>query len=108
MRRVNVEAGWFLPITMNERQKLLKFGKNKTCSLENCGMDLYERDQDISIWHVDSGYWRHMTSDINKFVSSNEVKKGKNVSFGNKSPSTIKGKGSIVLKYKIKSQNIHL
>lgn len=33
-----------------------------------------------------------MTGDRDKFVSFNEIKKENNVTFGNKSPTTIKGK----------------
>jgi len=43
-----------------------------------------------------------MKNDKYKFISFNEIKKQKKVTFGNNSPTTIKGKGTVLLKDKVK------
>ena len=47
-----------------------------------------------------------MIGDKNKLLSYNSLEKEKNVTFGNDSPVVIKGKGSIFLKEKVKSNNV--
>lgn len=47
-----------------------------------------------------------MTSDKDKFVSFNEINKEKNATFGNHSPINIKGKIFVVLKEKVKAENV--
>lgn len=47
-----------------------------------------------------------MIGEKDEFASFNEIKKEKNVSFGNNSPTTIKGKGFVILKEKTKAENV--
>ena len=47
-----------------------------------------------------------MTGDKEKLHSYNALEKEKNVSFGNETPTVIKGKGSIFLKEKVKTGNV--
>ena len=47
-----------------------------------------------------------MTGDKNKLLSYNALEKEKNVTFGNDYPVVIKGKGSVFLKEKVKSNNV--
>ena len=46
-----------------------------------------------------------MTCDKDKLMQFNEIKKEKNVTFGNNSPIAMKGKGSVLLKEKVKARN---
>ena len=47
-----------------------------------------------------------MTGDKEELHSYNALEKEKNVSFGNETPAIIKGKGSILLKEKVKAKNV--
>ena len=47
-----------------------------------------------------------MTDDKEKLHSYNALEKEKNVSFGNDTPTVIKGKGSVLLKEKFKARNV--
>ena len=47
-----------------------------------------------------------MKGQKDKFISFNEIKKEKNVTFANNSLATIKGKGFVVLKEKVKDENV--
>ena len=47
-----------------------------------------------------------MKSDKEKLHAYNALEKEKNVSFGNDTPTIIKGKGSIFLKEKVKARNV--
>ena len=51
---------------------------------------------DTCLWYLDSGYSRHMIGDWSLFKVF-ESKKGGNVTFGDRSKSQIKGKGTISL-----------
>lgn len=53
---------------------------------------------------MDSGCSKHMASDKYKHISFNEVKKG-NLTFGNNYPTSIKGRGIVVLKGKTNAKN---
>ena len=46
-----------------------------------------------------------MTGDKEKFQSYNALEKERKVSFGNDTPALIKGKGSVLLKEKVKARN---
>jgi len=56
--------------------------------------------------HKDSGCSKHMTGDKEKLQSYSVVEKERNVSFGNDTPALIKGKGSVLLKEKVKAGNV--
>jgi len=47
-----------------------------------------------------------MTGDKKKLQSYSALEKGKKVSFGNDTPAFIKGKGSVLLKEKVKARNV--
>ena len=47
-----------------------------------------------------------MTGDKDKLISYNALEKEKNVTFGNDSPTVIKGKGSVFLKEKVTTGNV--
>jgi len=59
-----------------------KAWKKKMTSYEKCGLALYVEDQE-NLWYIYNECSKHMTSDIDKFVSFNEIKKEKNVIFDN-------------------------
>lgn len=79
--------------------------EKESIEYENCDLDLYAGDQE-NVWYIDSGCSKHMTSDKDNFMSFNEIKKEKNVTFGNNSLAAIKGKGIVLLKEKVKDGNI--
>ena len=54
----------------------------------------------------DSGFSKHMTSDKEKLHSYTALEKEKNVSFGNDTPTVIKGKGFVFLKERVKDGNV--
>lgn len=54
------------------------------------------------MWYIDNGFLKHMTGDKDKFISFNEIYKENSVTFRNNTPATIKGKGTIILKEKLK------
>ena len=51
---------------------------------------------DIGLWYLDSGCSRHITGDCSLFMVF-KSKKGGNITFGDRSKSQIKGKGTISL-----------
>ena len=53
-----------------------------------------------------SGCSKHMTGDKEKLQSYSALEKEKKVSFGNDIPALIKGKGSVLLKEKVKTRNV--
>ena len=58
------------------------------------------------LWHFDSGFSKHMTSDSNKFITLKD-NKGK-VTFGDNVSSKIIGKGTTIVNSKIKAENAFL
>lgn len=70
-----------------------------------CGLALPMHDKENK-WYVDSGFFKHMIGDKSKFLSQNEKDRGGNVTFGNNSPTRIKGKGVVSLDQKIEAQNV--
>jgi len=66
---------------------------------------LYAEGQENQ-WYIDSGCSNQMTCDKEKLHSYNALEKENNVSFGNDTPTVIKGKGSIFLKEKVKAGNV--
>jgi len=65
---------------------------------------LYAEGQENQ-WYINSGCSKHMTGDKEKLHSYNVLEKETSVSFGNDTPAVIKGKGSILLKEKVKAGN---
>ena len=57
-------------------------------------------------WYIDDGCSKHMTCDKEKLQSYNALEKEKKVSFGNETLAVIKGKGSVLLKEKVKAGNV--
>jgi len=82
-----------------------KVWKKKTIECENYGLDLYEGGQE-NLWYIDSGCSKNMTGDKYKFIYFIEIKKEKNVTFGNNTPATIKGKETVMLKENFKARNV--
>ena len=66
---------------------------------------MYEEGQENQ-WYIDSGCSKHMTGDKNKLLSYNALEKEKNFTFGNDSPTIIKGKGFVFIKEKVKASNV--
>jgi len=58
------------------------------------------------MWYIDIGFSEHMEGDKYKFMSFNEINKEKNVRLKNNSPTAIKGKGTVLLKEKVKTRNV--
>lgn len=58
------------------------------------------------MWYIDNTFSKHMKGDKDNFISFNEIKKEKNVTFGNNSPVAIKGKGNMLLKKIVKDGNV--
>ena len=81
-----------------------KVWKKNTMEYENCGLALYTGDQE-NLWYM-YGCSNNMTNDKYKFMSFNEIKKEKDVTFLNNSPVVIKGKGIVLLKEKFKAGNV--
>ena len=82
-----------------------KVWRNKDSQVESCGITLFSEGKENQ-WYTDSGCWKHMTSDRNKLLAYNALEREKNVTFGNDTPTIIKGKGSIFLKEKVKANNV--
>ena len=82
-----------------------KVWKKKEIPVENCGIALFAEGEENQ-WYIDSGCSRHMTGDKNKLLAYSALEKEKNVTFGNDTPTVIKGKGSIFLKEKVKANNV--
>jgi len=74
-----------------------KIWRKKESQSERCGIGMYVEGQENQ-WYINSGCSKHMKGDKNKLHSYNGLEKQKNVSFGNDTPTVIKGKGSIFLK----------
>lgn len=72
--------------------------------LEISGITLYVEGQENQ-WYIDSGCSKHMIGDKDKLQSYSALEKENKVSFGNDTPALIKGKGSILLKEKVKAAN---
>ena len=66
---------------------------------------MYAKGQENQ-WYIDNGWSKHMTGDKEKFNSYNALEMENNVSFGNDTPSVIKGKGFSFLKKKVKVENV--
>ena len=96
--------GW--PISQDKQMETTsKVWKKKTIEFENFGLALYVGDQE-NIWYIDNGCSKHMIGDKDKFMYFNEMKKEKNVTFGNNTLASIKGKGTVMLKEKVKAGNV--
>lgn len=74
-----------------------KVWKKKAIESENSGLALYAGDQE-NMWYIDSGCSKHMRGDRDNLMSFDEIKKEKNVTFGNNSRVIIKGKCIVMLK----------
>ena len=68
--------------------------EKKELQVENCGIALFAEGKENQ-WYIDSGCSKHMTGDKNKLLSYSALEKEKNVTFGNDTPTVIKGKGSV-------------
>jgi hypothetical protein len=82
-----------------------KVWKKKELQVENCGIDLFVEDEENQ-WYIDSGCSRHMTGDKDKLLAYSTLEKEKKVTFGNDTPSVIKGKGSTLLKENVKANEV--
>ena len=60
-----------------------------------------------NLWHLNSGFSKHMTGDPNKFIKLRKYNKGR-VTFGDNMTSKIIGKGTVVVNSKIKAENVLL
>ena len=81
-----------------------KTWKKKETQPKRCGTALHAEGQENQ-WHIDNGCSKHMTCDKEKIQSYSALEKEKKVSFGNHTPTLIKGKGSVFLKEKVKAGN---
>eukprot|EP00253_Pinus_taeda_P020619 PITA_20619 len=72
---------------------------------ERCGIAFYVEGQE-NLCYIDSGCSKHMTGDKEKLESYTALEKGKKASFGNDTPTAIKGKGTAQLKEKVKAGNV--
>ena len=81
----------------NSERKVWKNKDDMECSLALCATEK------LNIWHVDSGYSKHLTGDPNKFISLKINQKGK-VTFGDNLSSKIIGKGTMALRDKMKAK----
>eukprot|EP00253_Pinus_taeda_P026536 PITA_26536 len=82
-----------------------KTWRKKEPQPERCGIALYAEGQENQ-WYIDSGCSKHMTGDKEKLQSYSALEKERKVSFGNDTPALIKGKGSVLLKEKVKAGNV--
>jgi transposase InsO family protein len=78
---------------LNSPAENVKVWKKKES--DKCGLVLSSQRQ-MNPWYIDSGFSKHMTGDIGKFLSLSESKSG-NITFGNDAPGKIKGKGMVSL-----------
>ena len=76
-----------------------KVWRKKDLQVESCGIYLFAEGEEYQ-WYIYRGCSKHMTSDRNKLLSYNALKKEKNVTFGNDSHAIIKGKGFVFSKRK--------
>ena len=88
-----------------EQASNTKAWRIKEPQTERCGIAFYAEGQE-NLWYIDSGCSKHMTGDKEKLGSYSALEKGKKVSFGNDTPTTIKGKGTTQLKEKVKAGNV--
>ena len=82
-----------------------KTWRKKEPQPERCGISLYAEGQENQ-WYIDNECSKHMTGDKEKLQSYSALEKERKVSFGNDTPSLIKGKGSVLLKEKFKAGNV--
>ena len=95
----------FRQTTQKEKASLSpKTWRKKEPQPKRCCIALYAEGQENQ-WCIDSGCSKHVTSDKEKLQSYSALEKEK-VSFGNDNPAFIKGKGSILLKEKVKVGNV--
>eukprot|EP00253_Pinus_taeda_P005346 PITA_05346 len=95
----------FWQATQKEQASNIKPWRMKEPQPERCGIALYAEGQENQ-WCIDSGCSKHMTGDKEKLQSYSALEKEKKVSFGNDTPALIKGKGSVLLKEKVKAGNV--
>eukprot|EP00253_Pinus_taeda_P015104 PITA_15104 len=95
----------FRQTTQKEQASSAKTWRMKELQPERCGIALYAEGQENQ-WYIDNGCSKHMTGDKEKIQSYSALEKEKKVSLGNDTPALIKGKGSILLKEKVKHGNI--
>eukprot|EP00253_Pinus_taeda_P028884 PITA_28884 len=79
--------------------------ENERTTTRKMGIALYAEGQENQ-WYINSGCLKHMTGDKEKLLSYSALEKEKKVSFGNDTPALIKGKGSVLLKEKVKVGNV--
>lgn len=82
-----------------------KTWRKKESQSERCGIALYAEGQENQ-QYIDSGCLKHMTGNKEKLQSYSALEKEKKVLFGNDTPALIKGKGSMLLKEKVKAGNV--
>ena len=90
--------------TKYQGKEEMKAWKNKDdveCSLALCATEKQ------NLWHMESGCSKHMAGDPTKFLSLKRKQKGK-VTFGDNLSSEITGKGTMVIRDKIKDENVLL
>jgi len=95
----------FWKTTQKEQTSNATTWRMKEPQPERCGIAFYAEGQE-NLWYIDSGCSKHMTGDKEKLESYIALEKGKKVSFGNDTPTAIKGKGTAQLKEKVKARNV--
>eukprot|EP00253_Pinus_taeda_P016033 PITA_16033 len=96
----------FRQTTQKEQASLSpKTWRKKESQPERCGIALYAEGQENQ-WYINGGCSKHMIGDKEKRQSYSALEKEKKVSFGNDTPAFIKGKGSVLLKEKVKVGNV--
>ena len=95
----------FWKTTQKEQTSSAKTWRMKELQPERCGIALYAEGQENQ-WYIDNGCSKHMTGDKEKLESYTALEKGRKVSFGNDTPTAIKGKGVAQLKEKVKARNV--
>ena len=81
----------FRKTTQKEQTSNARTWRMKEPQPERCGIDFYAEGQE-NLWYIDSGCSKHMTGDKEKLESYSALEKGKKVSFGNDTPTVIKGR----------------
>ena len=92
----------FRQTTQKEQASSAKSWRIKEPQPERCGIALYAEGQENQ-WYINSGCSKHMTGDKEKLQSYSALEKEKKVSFRTDTPALIKGKGSVLLKDKVKA-----
>jgi hypothetical protein len=82
-----------------------KVWKRKELQVENFRIALFAEDEENQ-WYIDSGCSRHMTGDKDKLLAYSTLEKEKRVTFGNDTPTVIKGKGFALLKENVKANDV--